>query len=119
MFDIPVRITIRRDLDDDPQYHFFCRRQMSSQKDKGSQPRRKTSSQPSLISNYFKKVESPSQKGQSTQSILSATSNGKLPGYPSKTISPNASDEDNEEERVRKRPRLQTPPSSEPPRAIT
>ena len=91
---------------------------MTPQRDKGTQPKRKTSSQPSLISNYFTRVDSPSQNCPSTQSSLSTTRNGKLvtdPPQPTSTVS----DDDNDEEHPRKRTRLQTPPSNGSSRAIS
>src|SRR5271154_5657165 len=95
---------------------------MTPQRDKSTQVKRKTSSQPSLISNYFKKVDSsPSQKPQSTV----GKTNGQTPPDPPPRESSQAvtdeedEDEDEEEERVIKRPRLQTPPISDSSRAIT
>lgn len=91
---------------------------MTPQRDRGFQPKRKTSSQPSLISNYFKKADSPSQKGQSTQASLITTGNRKSVPDPPQPSSP-VSDNDNDEDRPRKRTRLQTPPSDHSSRAIT
>jgi DNA mismatch repair protein MSH3 len=83
---------------------------MTPQQDKGTKSKRKTSSQPSLISNYFKKVDSPSQKGQSTLAPFPTPRNGKSsPDLPRPT-SP-VSDDDNNEGHPRKRTRFQTPPS--------
>jgi DNA mismatch repair protein MSH3 len=90
---------------------------MTPQRDRGTQPKRKTSSQPSLISNYFTKVDSPSQNSPSTQSSLTTTRNGKLvtdPPQPTSTVS----DDDNDEDHPRKRTRLQTPLSDGSSRMI-
>lgn len=92
---------------------------MTSHQEKGNQPKRKISSQPSLISNYFKKIDSPSQIGQSIQSSAPVISNGKSTPDPRRPTPPVVSDDEGGEERIHKRARLQTPPSSDSLKAIT
>ena len=92
--------------------------QMSPQQEKGTQSKRKTSSQSSLISNYFKKVDTPSQKGQSTLSSSPTTRNGKSAPDPPRPTSL-VSDDDNDEDHPRKRTRLHTPPSDDSLRMMT
>ena len=83
---------------------------MPSQLEKGSQAKRKPSSQPTLISNYFKKVDSPIEKRQST---VPTKRNGVT--TPDTRERPSTPDDDDQEpeERVPKRARLQTPPSDD------
>jgi DNA mismatch repair protein MSH3 len=69
---------------------------------KQQQKRKQTSSQPTLISNYFKKVDSPTEKR--TRSALPAST------VVPRTSSPVASDD---EEPASKRPRFTTPPNAE------
>lgn len=84
---------------------------MSLQRDKSTQPKRKRS-QPTLISNFFKRVESPNNNkaGKSKPQI---NQNGH--DHPPRSSSPvgtSSSDveDDGEDGHVTKRPRLETPP---------
>jgi DNA mismatch repair protein MSH3 len=88
---------------------------MPSQIDKGSQAKRKPSSQPTLISNYFKKVESPIEKRQSTPTPTTVPTNRNGVATPDSRARPSTPDDNDEEseERVPKRARLQTPPSDD------
>jgi DNA mismatch repair protein MSH3 len=90
---------------------------MTPPREKGSQKRRITSQQPSLISNYFKKVDSSAEK---TRPVVENPSvpprNGDRPPAPQ---IPLGSSEDDDEGPVRKRPRRKTPPDSDSSRAIT
>jgi len=80
---------------------------MPSQLEKATQAKRKPSSQPTLISNYFKKVDSPIEKRQSPTTTVPRKRNGV-------TAAPETPDENDEEDSpVPKRPRLQTPPSDD------
>jgi len=83
---------------------------MPSRLEKGSQAKRKPSSQPTLISNYFKKVDSPIEKPKST---VPTKRNGVT--TPDTHQRPSTPDDDDQEpeQRVPKRARLQTPPSDD------
>jgi len=87
---------------------------MPSQLEKGSQTKRKPSSQPTLISNYFKKVDSPIEKRQSTTPTTVPTKRNGV-ATPDTRARPSTPDDDDDEpeERVPKRARLQTPPSDD------
>lgn len=92
---------------------------MTPPREKGNQQKRKqASSQPSLISNYFKKVDSSSEKTRAVPANSSPVVPVRNGDRPAPQISPGGS-EDEDEGPVRKRPRLQTPPSSDSSRAIT
>ena len=93
---------------------------MTPPREKGNPQKRKPASQqPSLISNYFKKVDSSAEKESrrpvSANPPPAPARNGDLPAS---QISPGRS-EDEDDGHVRKRPRLHTPPSSDSSRAIT
>lgn len=86
------------------------KREMTMQQEgKGQQPKRKQSSQSSLISNYFKRVDPPAEK---VRSITTVKHNSPIDPPQS---SPQSSDDDGP---VQKRPRLTTPPSDSPTPAI-
>ena len=95
---------------------------MTPPREKGSSQKRKAAAsqqQPSLISNYFKKVDSSAEKTRPVPANSAVrVRNGDRPPPPQS--SPRASDDDDETEGPsRKRPRLHTPPSSDSSRAIT
>lgn len=88
---------------------------MTPPREKGNQKRKIASQQPSLISNYFKKVDSSVEKtGPAPANPSVPARNGDRPPH----VSPGGS-EDDDEGPVRKRPRLETPPGSDLLRAIT
>ena len=83
---------------------------MPSQLEKGSQAKRKPSSQPTLISNYFKKVDSPIEKRPSA--VPTKRTGVTTPDTHERPSTPDDDDQE-PEERVPKRARLQTPPSDD------
>src|SRR5579859_2022778 len=89
---------------------------MTPPREKGNQKRKMASQQPSLISNYFKKVDSLAEK------TCPAPANSSVPARngdrPPPRVSPGGS-EDDDEGPVRKRPRRETPPGSDSLRAVT
>jgi DNA mismatch repair protein MSH3 len=88
---------------------------MATPRGKGADAKRKTS-QPSLISNYFQKVDSQAQK-RSSQPSQPSTANARNGRTPDPPTSPATSDV--EAEPLPKRARLESPPSSESPRPTT
>ena|SRR2546423_5670901 len=89
---------------------------MTPPREKGSQKRKTGSQQPSLISSYFKKVDSSAEKTRPAPAnpSLSARNGDRPPPQ----VSPGGSEDDNEGP-VRKRPRLETPPGSDSLRVTT
>ena len=83
------------------------------EKTQQQQKRKQVSSQPTLISNYFRKVESPTEKR--TRSTQAASTPAASQTVAPRTSSPIVSDD---EEPVSKRPRFTTPPNAEVARGI-
>jgi DNA mismatch repair protein MSH3 len=82
---------------------------------KASQGKRKSGSQPSLISNYFKRIDSPATtKTPSRHDNDSNTTPSKPPPPPESAITATSDGEHERDdtERTSKRPRLATPPES-------
>ena len=92
-------------------FNDFKSSKMQSQLEKGSQAKRKPSSQPTLISNYFKKIDSPVEKRQST---VPAKRNGAA--GPNTEVDPT---EEAEGQPAAKRARLETPPSDDSSENVT
>lgn len=92
---------------------------MTTQQEKPTQPKRKPSSQPSLISNYFKRIDPPPGKSQSIHSsAIPAIGRNETSSDPARSSSP-IPDEYVEDDRVSKRPRLGSPPSPDGPSPTT
>jgi DNA mismatch repair protein MSH3 len=82
---------------------------------KASQGKRKSGSQPSLISNYFKRIDSPVTSKTPSRHDNDANGTPSKPRRAAESVIIAASDEEHEVddvERTSKRPRLATPPES-------